>query len=51
MTKHLTDDEKTECKQVMNAIVDMWFSKILELMIRGKSFEDALKAVKEEMLE
>jgi len=50
MTQYLTDNEKAECQKVMNAIIDMWLSKIAERMLRGKTFEEAFKLVREELL-
>ena len=46
----LTAEQKEECEKIMNAVVDMWMTKIAYLMTRGRSFEDAFKIVKEEML-
>ncbi len=51
MTEYLTDNEKAECKKVMNAIIDMWLSAIRERMIRGASFENAFELTRQEMLE
>ena len=50
MVTYLTDNEKRECKKVVNAVIDMWLAKVLERMAKGQSFEDALNGVREEML-
>lgn len=46
----MTEDEETEIKVMINKMTDYWFAKVLERMARGKSFEDALEAVREEIL-
>lgn len=49
--RYLTDNEIRDCQKVANAIINMWFQKILERMTKGQSFEDALKSVMQEMQE
>ena len=44
MTEYLTDNEKEECKKIVNAIVEMHLKKIQDRMyIYGDSFEVALE--------
>jgi hypothetical protein len=41
---------EAECKTIMNTLIDYWFAKLLERMERGQSFENALTAVREEIM-
>ena len=49
---YLTESEKEECQKIMDAIVDMWQRKILEVMAIEPypDWDDAFEEVKKEML-
>lgn len=45
----MTEDE---CKKILDAIIDMWYQKLLNKMASNPfpSFEEALEEIKKEML-
>lgn len=47
----LTEEEKKEAYKVVQAIVDMWWSRIqIRMIVYGEDYEEAFKRVKEEIL-
>lgn len=48
----MDDREKEECRKIMQAIVDMWQRKILEVMVTEPypDWDTAFEEVKREML-
>jgi len=40
-----------DCKKILDAIIDMWWQKVLDKMVvENKDFDTALEEVKQEML-
>lgn len=44
----LTDEQKDECRKVVDSLMDYWWSK-LEIKMESISYEEALKEIMEEI--
>lgn len=47
----LSDEEKAKIKEVLEAVIDYWYNKLVIKMNAGMSYENAVAELKKEMLD